>query len=103
MRRGTTLADDNARELEPARRYVQHLPQTLRELLHHAFRLDVGVLPLTRRDPGIDVSRRTRGEARAVNERKSAENRGYFLATMCISSVYRAPHEMMLSQAIPGR
>lgn len=105
VRRGRTWADDNARTLQPIGEYVEHLPQTLREMMHRAFDLDMGFAPATPVAPSDNTATRHRDEARDGKRSVNTRNLGYFVATMCVKSLlgggsYRAPHEMMLAQAL---
>ena len=102
VRRGTALVDDIERKLVPPVKYLHELPLSMRVLLATAFNLDTGLAgPINDQDPRPSSSI---AGARTENIRKREHNRAYFLAIMCLSALlrkdYRAPHELMLSQAL---
>ena len=104
VRRGSTLTDDNERHLVPAREYLQQVPKSLRTLMAEVFGLDLGFGCKTERHDDGRTLRKSSEDTRLENKRKNIANRAYFLSTICLNAVlmtnYRAPHEMVLSQAM---
>ena len=103
VRRGSTLQDDIERKLVPATEYLRQVPESLRALLANAFDLDMGFRDDTAgEEEGLPVAK-SRFSAPYANGQRNNENKAYFL-TVCLNALlkddYRAPHEMMISQAV---
>ena len=103
VRRGSTYQNDIERKLVPATEYLIQLPESLRALMANAFSLDMGFRNDTAGEEEGHPDTISRARSQNANSEKTDENRAYFLTTMCLISLlkydYRAPHEMMISQA----